>query len=307
MLGIPLALLATAAAAIPATLWQPFQEESCQDGVFPEHWISGGPDCGREPELQVHAFNDDLYILRQSLCSHYEAPFLYLIFGGRQALLLDTGAEPDFDLQARVDRIVQDWKRRHGISDYELVVAHTHAHTDHTGGDAQFIGQPDTVFVPPGLAPSLRYFGFAHWPDEIVTYDLGERVLDLIPIPGHEISSIAFYDRRTCILLTGDSLYPGRLYVPFAASGGQWEVYKRSMRRLVDFCSTRRLQWILGCHIEMSQRPGHDFPFGTQWHPNEHELQLDLGHLQMLDETLTQARGQIQVYVQRDFIVYPFN
>ena len=32
-----------------------------------------GTDCG-EPEIQVHAFNDDTYILRQSLCTNFEGP-----------------------------------------------------------------------------------------------------------------------------------------------------------------------------------------------------------------------------------------
>jgi glyoxylase-like metal-dependent hydrolase (beta-lactamase superfamily II) len=31
--------------------------------------------------------------------------------------------------------------------------------------------------------------------------------------PGHHVASIALYDRRTGNLLTGDSLYAGRLYV----------------------------------------------------------------------------------------------
>lgn len=57
------------------------------------------------------------------------------------------------------------------------------------------------------------FFGIAHWPEEIVPYDLGGRVLDIISIPGHDVNSIAVYDRQTGVLLTGDSLYPGRVYV----------------------------------------------------------------------------------------------
>src|SRR5690348_8541170 len=55
----------------------------CADepGAFPDQWIRGGPDCGDEPDLQVHRYSDGVFILRQSLCTSFEAPFLYLIFG----------------------------------------------------------------------------------------------------------------------------------------------------------------------------------------------------------------------------------
>jgi glyoxylase-like metal-dependent hydrolase (beta-lactamase superfamily II) len=312
LLELPLARLAVAltilsGARLASEELALLSASQCEGGRFPDHWISGGPDCPREGDLQVHEFNEDFFILRQSLCSDYEAPFLYLIFGERRALLLDTGSHPDFDLQARVERLVQDWKRRHGVGAYELVVAHTHAHADHIGGDAQFAGQPDTILVAPGLASNLRFFGFSSWPAEIQSFDLGNRVLDLIPIPGHEISSIAFYDRRTCILLTGDSLYPGRLYVFGAKTWGQWDVYRRSIRRLLEFTSNHPVQCILGCHIEMTMRPGVDFPFAATWHPNEHALELGLDHLELLDAQLAAAGSQIQVYTLRDFIIYPIN
>ena len=60
--------------------------------------------------------------------------------------------------------------------------------------------------------------------------DLGDRVIDVIPIPGHEKSSIALYDRQTGVLLTGDTLYPGRLYVPAA----DFATFVESVQRLVD-------------------------------------------------------------------------
>jgi len=58
----------------PAT---PARADAPEPGSFPERWISGGPDCGTEPALQVHAYNRDLFILRQSLCTSFEAPFIY--------------------------------------------------------------------------------------------------------------------------------------------------------------------------------------------------------------------------------------
>jgi hypothetical protein len=50
-------------------------------GVLPRSWTPSGPKCVNFPGFQIHQYNEDLYILRESGCSHYEKPFLYLIFG----------------------------------------------------------------------------------------------------------------------------------------------------------------------------------------------------------------------------------
>src|ERR1700686_5247693 len=63
-----------------------------RSGMLPRSWVTGGPKCIEISEFQIHEYNEDLYILRQSGCSHYEKPFLYLLFGRDKALLLDTGA-----------------------------------------------------------------------------------------------------------------------------------------------------------------------------------------------------------------------
>jgi hypothetical protein len=41
-------------------------------GVLPSQWIKGGPDCSKIPNFQVHAYNEDFYILRESGCVHTE-------------------------------------------------------------------------------------------------------------------------------------------------------------------------------------------------------------------------------------------
>lgn len=64
---------------------------------------------------------------------------------------------------------------------------------------------------------------------------------------------------------------------------------------------------MLGCHIEMTQRPGVDYPFGVGWRPLEHELQLGLDDLLLLDKVLRLAGDVIKIYELRDFIVYPIN
>src|SRR5690349_6006879 len=42
-----------------------------ETGVMPDMWIRGGPDCGEEPEVQVHRYGASMFILRQSLCTSF--------------------------------------------------------------------------------------------------------------------------------------------------------------------------------------------------------------------------------------------
>ncbi|MEO6877797.1 MAG: MBL fold metallo-hydrolase, partial [Gemmatimonadaceae bacterium] len=175
----------------------------------------------------------------------------------------------------------------------------THSDGDHVAGDAQFATRPDTTLV--GLAPAdvAAFYGIERWPEQAVQYDLGGRVLDIFPIPGHEPASIAVYDRRTGVLICGDVLLPGRLYV---RDPGE---YVRSVRRLVEFTRRRPIACILGCHIENSSVPFEDYVVGTVDQPNEHVLQLSVGHLAELDAALAGMHGQVVRKVMRDFTIWP--
>lgn len=66
--------------------------------------FAGGSVCTGTPSLKVHAYNANTFILRQSACTNYEKPFLYLLFGWRRALLRDTAAACAFFGIARVTR-----------------------------------------------------------------------------------------------------------------------------------------------------------------------------------------------------------
>ena len=273
-------------------------------GVFPATWINGGPNCGFEPDVQVHAYNQDFYILRQSLCTNFEGPFIYLIFGTDEVLMIDTGAG-NVDIAAAVQSTMASWSSATGNPVPDLTIVHTHGHGDHKAGDGQMMNVfPNAALVGTTVSAITNHFGIASWPTDIVPYDLGGRVVDIIPIPGHESTHIAFYDRTTGILVTGDSLYPGRLYVFGAQAQGNWSVYRTSMQRLVDFTSNQPLCWVLGTHIEMTTTPGVDFPLGSTYHPDEHRLQLERKHLIELNDAV-QASPTPVMEVHDDFIIFP--
>ena len=243
-----------------------------EPGTFPDDWISG-TDCATEPDFQIHAYNQDLYIIRQSRCDIFESPFIYLIFGGERALMLDTGAASNPLLEVLVDKIAARWKRANGIlGDYEIIVAHTHGHGDHTANDSSFEGDSDYTYV--GISPPEvhGFWGFTDWPNGQTEFDLGNRVLDVLATPGHQKESITVYDRRTQLLLTGDIVYPGHLFV-FVPD--QWPVFIESITKLVTFAQQNPVTWVVGCHVEISNTPGDWYPYGVASQPDEHPLQLD--------------------------------
>lgn len=271
-------------------------------GVLPPKWATGGPKCMEMPEWQVHEYNPDFYILRQSGCTDAEMPFLFLIFGKDRALLWDTGSR-NGDLVPTLQLVVHRWLERNHRESIPLIVTHSHSHDDHTWGDAAVQALHDPMmpitFVPAKVADTAAFFHIAHWPDSLGEVDLGGRVLHIIPIPGHDVVSIALYDRRTGVLLTGDSLYPGRLYVrDFAA-------FQASTERLIAFIEGKPVAHVLGNHIEQTRTPFLDFPIGSIYHPDEHPLELTFGTLLELEDGLKSMQGKPRRFAARDFTIWP--
>ena len=232
-------------------------------------WIHGSPSPRRrhDPPLQVHHLTPDTVLIRQSKDVTFEAPFILLLLGQRRALLLDTGAVDGTALREVVDGLVASWRSTQredtAYDPYELVVAHTHGHGDHVAGDAAFADRPHTTLVGHDVAAVRAFFGIDDWPAEVVTVDLGGRVLDVFGIPGHHPSSIAVHDRRTALLHTGDTVYPGRIYVDDP------DALLESLDRLVAFADAQHVCHVLGCHVEMTRRAGRDYPLGARYQPDE--------------------------------------
>ena len=82
----------------------------------------------------------------------------------------------------------------------------------------------------------------------------------------HHETSIAVFDPWTGLLLTGDTVYPGRLYVE------DMPTFAASIERLTEFALCRPVRHVLGCHIEMTRTPGRDYPLGCRYQPDEPSL-----------------------------------
>lgn len=265
---------------------------------FPSAWPDG-TSCGSEDPLFVWRYSEDTYILRQSLCTSFEGPFLYLLFGDERALLEDTG-DGGIPLESTVRGLVDAYAARHGLAPIELVVMHSHAHGDHTAGDGQFANAPNTTLVGTSVNAVASFFSIADWPTQNGSIDLGGRQLTIVPIPGHQQAHVAVYDPKQQLLLTGDTLYPGRLYID------SFSDYVSSVSRLDDFVAQGHdVAWVLGTHIEMTTTPEQDFPFGATQHPNEHQLQLLPSHLELLRNAVEAMGGEPSYEPHADFIIVP--
>jgi hydroxyacylglutathione hydrolase len=254
-------------------------------GSMDVHWNPGSADCktDTQPALQVHQYEPQTFILRQNLCLSAEGNFLFLLIGEQKALLIDTGAIADA-AKMPVAKAVLGLLPQRGDAKLPLLVVHTHGHTDHTDGDSQFAGLPNVQVAPFDLDGVKSFFGFPAWPEGQAQIDLGGRVVDVIPSPGHHRAHVVYYDERTGLLLTGDFFLPGRLLVEDKAAD------QASAARVIDFIKTRPVTWVLGTHVEVNQN-WQLYDLGAAYHPDEHVLQLTKDDFLTLPTTLAAFNG----------------
>jgi len=273
-----------------------------QDGALPVRWAAG-LNCASEAPYQVHAYGEGFYIIRQSKCMNYEAPFLFLFVGEDRALLMDTGAVVDADVHGIVMEVLSAHAVELGVDPVPLVVAHTHSHGDHVSADEALGEGSGVAFVVGHTLDAVKEFwGFTDWPNDSPTLDLGNRVFDVIAIPGHHGTSIALYDRRTQVLLSGDSVYPGHLFIPSAEA---WPIVVASIDRLVAFAAARPVAWVLGNHIEVSSEPYEPYMYGTLAHPDERALHFAPSKLREIARALHGMGDTPRCEVYDDFVIQP--
>ena len=283
-----------------------FSRSAAGSGSLDVRWIHGSPSAkhNADPDIQVHEYNEHTLILRQNMAIDYEAPFIFLLFGNDRALLLDTGATASadfFPLRRVVDALIERWREAHPRPGYELLIVHTHGHGDHVAGDAQFRNRACTVIVEGTRSGLQKWFGSDDRDDndgaDTVQVDLGGRVLECLATPGHEEAAITVYDPWTGLLLTGDTVYPGRLYVE------DWPAFTSSIEKLIEFTGTRPVTHVLGAHIEMTTTPGVDYPIRTTYQPEEPPLEMTTDHLRRIRAAIEEIGEQPGRHVYPDFII----
>jgi hydroxyacylglutathione hydrolase len=137
-------------------------------GSLDVHWNEGASDCKATPQapLQVHAYEPQTFILRQSPCADFEANFLYLLIGSDKALLIDTGAVAD-PKEMPLAKTILELLPEKDQKKLPLLVAHTHRHMDHRAGDPQFASLLSVQIVPMDLEGVKAFFGFTNCPTKL--------------------------------------------------------------------------------------------------------------------------------------------
>lgn len=280
-------LLLLAVLLAPALGWS-----QLTPGSIDVHWYEGATNCSQnaQPPLQVHAYNQQTFILRENLCSTFEAPFLYLLIGSQRAMLIDTGDVAD-PKQMPLATTVMDLLPGDTSAKLPLLVVHTHRHLDHRAGDGQFANLPNVQVVGFDIDSVRRFYNFTHWPEGTAQIDLGDRTIDVIPTPGHNETEVSFYDRNTGLFFSGDFLLPGRLLIDDTSAD------LASAERVAAFVKDRPVSYVLGGHIEKNAA-GNLFSWESQYHPQEHVLELTKDDLLALPAALRSFNGFYTVHGQ---------
>lgn len=192
----------------------------------------------------------------------WEETIAYLITGEKRALLFDTGMG------------ISDIKKMAAeLTKLPITVLNSHTHQDHTGGNWEFddVEGMDTGYtranaqgsreaaqqeivtghicgsLPVGFDPKQ----YVTRPWKIKSYihdgsqiDLGGRTIEVLAVPGHTPDSIALLDRVNGQLFTGDTYYPGTIYLDAAET--DLDAYGTSVKRLAVLAP--KLKLVLGAH-----------------------------------------------------------
>ena len=131
----------------------------------------------------------------------------FLLEGSEKALLIDTGMNtPDAK------------KIAESFTDLPLILINTHADRDHISGNPSF----DTFYMSPAEAENYA-FGTQQTVSDVRSgmipvkegdiIDLGDRPLEIIDNPGHTPGSIAILDVKNRVLIGGDAIQDGNIFM----------------------------------------------------------------------------------------------
>lgn len=183
----------------------------------------------------------------------------YLVTGTSRAALIDTGAGA-LDLSD----VVRE------LTSLPVIACLTHGHVDHIGGtgafDVVYLAEGDRALFDRHACSSVRRSfieqkAHTRHPElseaelaEIVSamlehdvnreplpypsvIELGGRVLDIIPTPGHTAGSVCLYDSETESLFSGDTVCDWGVLLGFSESRSL-HTYKRSLERISAYAIT---------------------------------------------------------------------
>lgn len=160
---------------------------------------------------------------------------MYLLKGTRRALLIDTGMTSD-----SLDVVV----RR--LTDLPLDVVISHNHVDHVGGNRFF---PE-VWVHPADkgVRDVPYDGKELDLQEGQLFDLGDRLIQVMLMPGHTPGSVIFVDEKYRSAFTSDAFGSGHVWLQLQPHVPM-TTYIASCERMVEVMRSRGITKLYPGHF----------------------------------------------------------
>ena len=126
----------------------------------------------------------------------------FLLAGTRKALLIDSG------MQVHNAREIAE-----GLVSLPVELLNTHGDRDHVGSNAEF----DHFYMNPAEASNYyntqKMTGTIRPVQDGDVLDLGGRELEIIALPGHTPGSIAVLDKKSRVLISGDPVQDGSIFM----------------------------------------------------------------------------------------------
>jgi glyoxylase-like metal-dependent hydrolase (beta-lactamase superfamily II) len=213
-----------------------------------------------DPWFEVYKVSPGVFAIYET--RQAEEVISYLIVGHKQAVLFDTGMGIG-DIHRVTAR----------LTSRPVVVLNSHTHNDHVGGNWQFafVYGMDTEFtrtnakgsredaqaeiapdqlcgdLPKGFNPktyATKPWKISHAIHDGFRVNLGGRTLEVISTPGHTPDAICLLDRANGLLFTGDTYYPGPIWLYRPET--DLDAYVNSVKRIAAL--SPQLKLVLGAH-----------------------------------------------------------
>ena len=167
----------------------------------------------------------------------------FLFEGEERAMLVDTGFG-DLSLRKMVEE----------LTTLPVFVVNTHTDRDHVGCNREF----DTIYMHPAemdhyqnaLPEGCRMEDVRPlWEGDVI--DLGHWKFEVLLTPGHTPGSIMLLERERRMLLSGDTVQDGTIYM-FGPGRNIW-AFQHTLERLIALSD--RFDTIWACHSNYPLRP----------------------------------------------------
>jgi hydroxyacylglutathione hydrolase len=169
----------------------------------------------KNEELVISQLENDMWVVETS-----DKTTMYILEGTEKSLLIDTGTNCK-----NLKKIVRQ------ITDKPLYVVITHVHIDHAGNlnyfDSVYFHPADTVLLPQ-LKP---YPGKINYLADGDIFDLGNKKIEIVHMPGHTPGSIVLLDRQKGNCYSGDAFGSGQVWMQLRPHVSM-QVYAQSCQRM---------------------------------------------------------------------------